>query len=91
LGPKRERRYWYRVNDFNGPGWRSVRGMAESHRKQIYSLFEKEVFDLFPPPGRIFAMSERGNPVKTGRVTAFGSGFNIRELQIGLRAATYAE
>jgi asparagine synthase (glutamine-hydrolysing) len=51
LKPKRERRYWYRVNDFNGPGWKSVRRMAESQRKQIYSLFEKEVFDsILPPP-----------------------------------------
>jgi hypothetical protein len=36
-------------------------------------------------------MSERGNPVKTGSFTAFGSGFNIRELWIELRVATYAE
>jgi asparagine synthase (glutamine-hydrolysing) len=57
-GPKRERRYWYRVNDFNGPGWRSVRGMAEPRRKEIYSLFEKEVFDsILPPPDAAFAVN----------------------------------
>jgi asparagine synthase (glutamine-hydrolysing) len=53
VGPKREldRRYWYRVNDFNGSAWRSVRRMAEPYRKQVYSLFEKNVFDsILPPP-----------------------------------------
>ena len=48
---KHERRYWYRVNDFNGSAWKGVRRMAESHRSKMYSLFDKDMFDsILPPP-----------------------------------------
>jgi hypothetical protein len=57
---KRERRYWYRVNDFNGSAWKSVRLLAESNREQMYSFFEKEVFDSILPPPDVEYLAENG-------------------------------
>ena len=46
-----ERRYYYRIYDFNNPGWRAVRSQAEPYRERLYDLFNKEVLDdLLPGP-----------------------------------------
>ena len=63
---KRERRYWYRVNDFNGSAWKDVRRMAESHRRQMYSFFEKDVFDSILPPPDVPFLAENGVVFESG-------------------------
>ncbi len=46
-----ERRYYYRVCDINGPGWRAIRRQAEPHRERVLEVFNKEVLDtILPPP-----------------------------------------
>jgi len=45
-----EVRYWYRINNFDSAGWRSVRALAEPSRPHM-NLFHKEVLDeILPPP-----------------------------------------
>lgn len=39
---RRERRFYYRLYDFNGPGWRSVRQLAEPHRVRLHDVFEPD-------------------------------------------------
>ncbi|MFC1676092.1 asparagine synthase-related protein [Planctomycetota bacterium] len=46
-----EHRYYYRIYDFNNPGWRAVRSQAEPYRERLYDLFNKKVLnDLLPGP-----------------------------------------
>jgi asparagine synthase (glutamine-hydrolysing) len=46
-----ERRYYYRVYDFNSPGWVSVRKLAEPHRALSFDFFEKDSLqELLPGP-----------------------------------------
>jgi asparagine synthase (glutamine-hydrolysing) len=46
-----ERRFYYRVLDFNGPGWRAIREQAEPGRKLLEPLFNMDVLArLLPPP-----------------------------------------
>lgn len=48
---KEERRYYYRLFDFNSPGWLAVRQQAEPYREQAMHLFNKEEFEkLLPGP-----------------------------------------
>ncbi|HPC59887.1 MAG TPA: asparagine synthase-related protein [Verrucomicrobiota bacterium] len=48
---QRERRFYYRVLDFNGPGWRAIRQQAEPGRKLLEPLFNLDVLArLVPPP-----------------------------------------
>ena len=72
---KRERRYWYRVNDFNGPAWQGVRRMAESHRRQMYSLFEKDLFDSILPPPDVPFLTENGMVSDSGAKLLLASMF----------------
>jgi asparagine synthase (glutamine-hydrolysing) len=47
----RERRYYYRGFDINGPNWRAVRQAMEPFRELAYSLFDRRAFDeLLPGP-----------------------------------------
>lgn len=53
LRPRRrsERRYYYRIYDFNGPGWVAVRRQAESQRERALHFFNREVLEeILPPP-----------------------------------------
>jgi len=46
-----ERRYYYRIYDFNSPGWAAVRKVAEPHRARTFDFFEKDVLqELLPGP-----------------------------------------
>ena len=46
-----ERRYYYRIYDINGEGWRTVRREAEPGRERVLELFDRDVLDtLLPPP-----------------------------------------
>jgi len=46
-----ERRYYYRVYDFDGPGWQAIRRCAEPRRSALDHLFDPAVLEeLLPPP-----------------------------------------
>jgi asparagine synthase (glutamine-hydrolysing) len=46
-----ERRYFYRVYDFNGPGWVAIRRAAEPHRDRLADLFDMdELAKIVPAP-----------------------------------------
>ncbi|MCK6630309.1 MAG: asparagine synthase-related protein [Anaerolineae bacterium] len=46
-----ERRYYYRISDFNGPGWLAVRRQAEPYRERVLHLFNGDVLaEILPPP-----------------------------------------
>jgi asparagine synthase (glutamine-hydrolysing) len=46
-----ERRYYHRIYDINGPGWKLVREHAESHRQAASALFDQTTFrELLPDP-----------------------------------------
>ncbi len=48
---KGEHRYYFRIYDFNGPGWVAVRRQAEPYRERVLHLFNRDVFDeLLPGP-----------------------------------------
>lgn len=50
-GEDRERRYYYRMHDLNGPGWRRVRRRAEPHRERLVDVFDMDsLARLVPPP-----------------------------------------
>jgi len=46
-----ERRYYYRIYDFNSPGWVGVRNAAELYRARTFDFFERNVLqELLPGP-----------------------------------------
>jgi asparagine synthase (glutamine-hydrolysing) len=46
-----EPRYYYRMYDLNGPGWRAIRRLAEPHRETLSDLFDvKALREYLPPP-----------------------------------------
>jgi len=48
----RERRFYYRVFDFNGPGWQAIRRLAEPHREKLGALMDLDrLNEYLPPPG----------------------------------------
>lgn len=49
--PERERRFYHRIYDLNGPGWRAVRRRAEPNRARLSDLFRtSELEEYLPPP-----------------------------------------
>jgi asparagine synthase (glutamine-hydrolysing) len=64
-----ERRYWYRTTDLDGPGWKGVRGVAETHRKRIYALFRQDAFDAIVPAAVV--------PFQSVENTASGSAVKL--------------
>lgn len=46
-----ERRFYYRVYDFNGDGWRGVRRAAEPLREKVRAVFDPQALDeILPKP-----------------------------------------
>lgn len=45
-----ERRYYHRIFDLDGPGWRDIRRGAESAREAAYAWFDRATFDALLPP-----------------------------------------
>lgn len=46
-----ERRYYYRVYNINGAGWRVIRREAEQYRERVQYIFNKETLaEVLPPP-----------------------------------------
>ena len=50
MGPRYERRYYYRTFDLNNEGWAAVRRLAEPWRDGLKALFVPEVLDEILPP-----------------------------------------
>jgi asparagine synthase (glutamine-hydrolysing) len=46
----RERRFYFRLFDFNGPGWRAIRRLAEPHRDKLSGLLDRATLDACLPP-----------------------------------------
>jgi asparagine synthase (glutamine-hydrolysing) len=47
--PDRDRRFYYRMYDINGPNWRAVRHHAEPHRKHLLKLCDSGALNLIWP------------------------------------------
>lgn len=60
LMPQMERRYYYRVYDFNGPGWMKIRHLAEQSRKIPNPVLCTERLDALLPPADKPAVLEDG-------------------------------
>lgn len=46
----RDRRFNYRMYDFNSPGWRAIRRRAEPDRERLAGLFDMDELRAFVPP-----------------------------------------
>jgi asparagine synthase (glutamine-hydrolysing) len=54
-----ERRYYYRVFDINGPGWRAIRREAEPLREKLLDLFDRAALEeLLPPPEAVASFED---------------------------------
>lgn len=49
-GGGRERRFNYRMYDFNSAGWRAIRERAEPERERLAGLFDMDALRAFLPP-----------------------------------------
>jgi asparagine synthase (glutamine-hydrolysing) len=55
---QRERRFNYRMYDFNSPGWRAIRRAAEPERERLASLFDMDALrEFLPPPEATLAVN----------------------------------
>ncbi len=50
LGPRVERRVYYRLYDVNGAGWRAARRLADQHRDALDGIVDRACLDAFLPP-----------------------------------------
>ncbi|HVF40398.1 MAG TPA: asparagine synthase-related protein [Gemmatimonadaceae bacterium] len=51
MPPRLERRYYHRIYDINGPGWRAVRRRAEPFRELLADIVDMKVMrELLPAP-----------------------------------------
>lgn len=46
----RERRFYHRIYDFDGPGWRGIRRLAEPHRGVLEERFHAGRLASYVPP-----------------------------------------
>lgn len=70
--PERERRFYHRIYDLNGPGWRAVRRRAEPYRGRLSDLFQpSELQNYLPPPSEEVHL-ERTIMDSFGRKTLLG-------------------
>ncbi|MFM7322090.1 MAG: asparagine synthase-related protein [Armatimonadota bacterium] len=64
-----ERRFFYRVYDLNGSGWRAIRREAERHRDALHLIFKPEAVDrLLPRAEATLSLSDGivdATPIKT--------------------------
>lgn len=47
---EKDRRFNYRMYDFNSPGWRAIRRRAEPERERLAGLFDMDALRAFVPP-----------------------------------------
>jgi asparagine synthase (glutamine-hydrolysing) len=62
LGRPIETRYFHRMYDFNGPGWRAIRRLAEPFRVRLADRFDMDELNRFLPPPEISVPFE--NPLE---------------------------
>jgi asparagine synthase (glutamine-hydrolysing) len=67
-----ERRYYYRVFDFNGPGWTAVRREAEPYRDRVTHLFSEDPFEKLLPPPDVRLQFANGIPEASGLKSLVG-------------------
>jgi asparagine synthase (glutamine-hydrolysing) len=72
LGRVQEQRRYYRIFDFNGPGWVDVRRTLEPLREMGYEFFERAALDALWPPPDIPARAEDGIADLAGLKTILG-------------------
>jgi hypothetical protein len=48
-----ERRYYYRIYDFNSPGWVAVRNRAEPYRSRTFDFFQRDVLQELLPGSNV--------------------------------------
>lgn len=53
LRPPRERRYYYRMADFNRPAWRAIRRTADQSRDAAGAWVDRNVLDRVLPPAEV--------------------------------------
>lgn len=54
-----ERRFYYRLYDVNGRGWRAARRLAEPHRDALDGIVDRAQLDAYlPPPDQDLAMRD---------------------------------
>lgn len=67
-----ERRFYYRLYDFNGPGWRAIRRLAEPHRDKLAGLVDKARLDEYLPPPEVDLATRNGIVDPSGRKMLVG-------------------
>ncbi|HET7550522.1 MAG TPA: asparagine synthase-related protein [Gemmatimonadaceae bacterium] len=68
----RERRFYYRIFDFNGPGWRAIRRLAEPYRGKLEGLMDMERLDEYLPPPDVELKVRNGIVDSSGRKMLVG-------------------
>ena len=71
-GDEGERRYYYRVYDFNSPAWKASRRQAEPHREKLHALFDRTVLDELLPPADTDAKLPQGIVDASGKKLLVG-------------------
>ena len=69
---KGEHRYYFRIYDFNGPGWVAVRRQAEPYRERVLHLFNRDVFDELLPGPDVPLRFENSIPEASGLKSLLG-------------------
>ena len=75
LVPRRaraERRFYYRVFDFNSPGWQAVRRLAEPYRDKLDGLLDRDRLDEYLPPPDVELRVKNGIVDSSGRKMLVG-------------------
>lgn len=67
-----ERRYFHRIFDFDGPGWKAVRREAEPHRARLEGLLNLDALNRFLPPPGVDLRFERTIPDSNGHKQLIG-------------------
>ena len=67
-----ERRFYYRVFDFNSPGWQAVRRLAEPYRDRLDGLLDRDRLDEYLPPPDVELRVKNGIVDSSGRKMLVG-------------------
>ena len=85
--PPVERRRYFRQYDINGPGWRSIREVAEPHRRLGYEYFDPVALDELVPPPQAQIQFKDGITGPAGMKSILGFLLWLRQVQVGETAA----
>jgi asparagine synthase (glutamine-hydrolysing) len=67
-----ERRFYYRLYDFNGPGWRAIRRLAEPHRGKLEGLVDMTRLNEYLPAPDVDLEMRNGIVEPSGRKMLVG-------------------